>query len=73
MVSCDEASLIFRTCASEGTPLLLRGKSPTYTPSMLGVLESAQTEVIRFRVQICGYIDILVAVSVEEVSHTAPP
>lgn len=58
MVSCDEALLIFRKWASEGTPLLFRGTSSSYTPSMLGMLESAESGVIRFRVLLTGYIDI---------------
>ncbi|HZC44332.1 MAG TPA: hypothetical protein VE195_09165 [Acidobacteriaceae bacterium] len=42
---------------SEETPLLFREKSSLHSFALLGVLESADSDTVRFRIEGFGYID----------------
>jgi hypothetical protein len=60
-VSCDDALLMFKKWACENTPLLFCGESSLNTLAMLCMIESAESEVVRFRIQDFGYIDFHVS------------
>jgi hypothetical protein len=61
MVSFGEALLVFRKWQSEETVLLFREKSWLHQFAILGTLESAEGEAVRFRVQNLGYIEMYVS------------
>lgn len=58
LISCDDATLVFGKWKSEETPLLFREKSSLHKFAILGTLESVDRDIIRFRIERCGYIDI---------------
>lgn len=64
VVSCEEALLVFRKWKSEETLLLFRAKSSTHKFALLGTLESAESEGVRFRIQDFGYIEMHVSADV---------
>jgi hypothetical protein len=57
MVSFEEALLLFKKWECENTPLLFCEQSSLNTLAMLGMIESAEGEVVKFRIQGFGYID----------------
>ena len=52
-----EAFLVFRKWACENTPLLICGQSPLNKLAMLGLVELAERDVVKFRIQGFGFID----------------
>lgn len=58
MIASDDAFLLFRKWANESTPMRFDGQSSLYSFSLTGTLESAENEVVRFRVNDLGYIEI---------------
>jgi hypothetical protein len=56
-IPCDDALMVFKKWACENTPLLFCGDSAFNTIAMLGMIESVENEVVKFRIQGFGYID----------------
>jgi hypothetical protein len=56
-IPCDDALLVFNKWACENTLLLFCGESSLNTLAMLGMIESVESEVVKFRIQGFGYID----------------
>lgn len=57
-ITYDDAALMFAKWKCEKTPLLFRQNSSLHKVAMLGALESADTNTVRFHVQYFGYIDV---------------
>ena len=58
VISCEDATLLFAKWRNEETPLLFQEKSALNSFAVLGILESADSDTIRFRIEGFGYIDV---------------